>query len=111
MGLSIVKKSSDAYLHYVNQLNIMAYKWQTSQLKKLDLFRYSLHLFGASCLNKNVVKRFIWAIKAYRMKKKYYINDFEFVNAGVFKCNTIVGLSYCVLGIEYRKNRVINTPK
>lgn len=111
MGLSIVKKSSDAYLHYVNQLNIMAYKWQTSQLKKLDLFRYSLHLFGASCLNKNVVKRFIWAIKAYRMKKKYYINDFEFVNAGVFKCNTIVGLTYCVLGIEYKKNRVINTPK
>lgn len=98
LGLSVVRKKSNDIIKYADYLYKMANNWTIESLKALDMFRYSQFIFCASCVDNNIFRRASMAIKAYRIKRKYYVEEFHILNHGPFKFNILLGLAYSLLG-------------
>ena len=98
LGLSVMKKLPKDITIYADSLSKMANNWTLEQLKALDMFRYSQFIFFASCVENNLFRRASMAIKAYRTKRKYYVEEFRILNHGPFRFNILLGTAYSVLG-------------
>lgn len=98
LGLSITRKQPKVITNYAYHLAEMANNWTIEQLKALDMFRYSQFIFFASCAENNFFRRASMSIKAYRTKRKYYVEEFSILHHGPFRFNILVGTAYSLFG-------------